>query len=128
MKSGTHYSKARAAIALIASYAFALQMLLASAVVTQHAAFAATNPDLVQILCLGAADNAGGHDPAKPAVQPATCIVCAAATASLAMAPDIGLPLPSLGFSEVAAQGFVALPVLAQSPSPKLSQGPPDTV
>lgn len=116
--------KGRPWIAMIAAYAVALQMLLSAAVASQMAA-APSGPGPI---CYGAAVTADGtgHDGTVPLHQP-SCILC---TVGLSAPVDLAIPsvAPACFDKGVVVESYAVSPSLAQAPpSPRLSQGPPQT-
>lgn len=110
---------------MIAAYAVALQMLLSAAVASQMAA-APSGPGPI---CYGAAltTDGAGQDGVMP-VHQASCILC-----SIGLSAPVDLAVPSAAPAYcgkgVIVESRAANPSLAQAPpSPRLSQGPPQTV
>ncbi len=110
---------------MIAAYAVALQMLMSAAVASQMvAATPGTSP-----ICYGstiASDASGQGD--VVVLHDASCILCSvglSAPVDLALATSI----PAYQGEGVVVEGHAASLYLPQAPpSPRLSQGPPQTV
>ncbi len=117
---------ARAIVAIAAAYAFVLQVLLLSLTASQAAAAdPGANP---YVICFGAGNDAGadtqsGQNPTKIHCS----LLCAQTMSAAAPAPSATM----LGFvfdhgSRLEAAS-TPRPSIPSSPSPKLSQGPPQT-
>ena len=111
----------RAVTAMVAAYAFALQMLLTGVVATQ---MAAANPADPFVICTSTGVD-GGHGTTGKAVNHLTCAVCSLATST-----------PTVSGEHAAVVFQIAVPALytpadAASASgtrrhePRSSQGPP---
>lgn len=125
MKNFSHLQRrGRPWIAMIAAYAVALQMLLTAAVAGQMAAA----PSGSSPICYGATLTDGaGHAGVMPLHQ-ASCILC-----SIGLSTSVDLVVasvtPAYCWKDVFFEDHAASPSLAQAPpSPRLSQGPPQTV
>ncbi len=125
MKNFSHLQrKGRPWIAMIAAYAVALQMLLTAAVAGQMAAA----PPGSSPICYGAALNDGeGQNGVMPLHQ-ASCILCSMGL-STSVDPVVVSVTPAYCCQDVVFEDQATSPSLAQAPpSPRLSQGPPQTV
>jgi hypothetical protein len=115
----------RAVIAIAAAYAFVLQVLLLSLMASQAATAAPAS--LSYATCFGSTD--GSHDPAADKTTPAKAIHCSLLCAQ-AMAADVPPPpavLLGLALANSTPLSPPPMPAVnvRASPSPKLSQGPP---
>lgn len=118
--------KSRPWIAMIAAYAVALQMLLSAAVASQMAAAA---PSGASPICYGASLAGGGTGQGDAVLlHEASCILC-----SIGLSAPVDLAVASVAPAYcvrcMIVEDVAASPSLAQAPpSPRLSQGPPQTV
>lgn len=125
MRNFSHLQrKGRPWIAMIAAYAVALQMLLTAAVASQMAAV----PSGSSPICYGAALTDGaGHDGVMPLHQ-ASCVLCSIGL-SASVDPVVASVTPAYCCQDVVFEDQATSSSLAQAPpSPRLSQGPPQTV
>lgn len=109
---------------MIAAYAVALQMLLSAAVASQMAAAA---PSGAFPTCYGVAQPADGPDDnGLVPVHQAACVLC---TVGLSAPVDLtSTAEPVFACKDVERPRLLRDAVLAQAPpSPRLSQGPPQT-
>lgn len=111
-------------VAMIAAYAVALQMLLTAAVAGQMAAA----PPGSSPICYGAALTHGEEQDGVTPLYQASCILCSVGLSTSAD-PVVASVTPAYCWKDVFFEDHAASPSLAQAPpSPRLSQGPPQTV
>lgn len=114
----------RAWVALMAAYAFALQMLFTGMIAAQSAAAAPADPFAICYSSDKATD--GGHNTGAP-VAHQTCIVCTVAPGA-SLPPAVVHPIVFRFSVAVTFQPAVAPPDIAnRSHTPRSSQGPPQT-
>ena len=116
-------SAVRTLVATAASYAFALQLLLAGIVVTQMTAAASADPF---VICLGDPNSPdGSHGGNDPRAAHQACAICTLAS-SAPLLSAVGHPVP---LAREAAAAFhpvvMAAAVASGRHNPRSSQGPP---
>ena len=119
---------ARPCIAIAAAYALALQVLLLS--VTAASTVMAPYQGDAFVICYGGGDNADNGGPRQrhsPAGFADCTLSCAQGLSSAILPSDISPVLVS-ATGHPLAHGLMAAFVLSQQFSPRLAQGPPQTV
>lgn len=111
---------------MIAAYALALQMLVSGAAASQMAATASSGSFPICFGATVAADGTGQGD--QTPIHQAPCIVCAAALAAPVDIPHFDATPAYSGTGVVLAPNTAQVFLPAPPPSPRLSQGPPQTV
>jgi hypothetical protein len=111
---------------MAAAYAVALQMLLSAAVASQ---MAATAPSGAFPICYGAVAGSDGTGQGDAALlHQASCVLCSVGL-SAPVDQAVAIVEPAYVGNGVIVEGVLARAHLPQAPpSPRLSQGPPQTV
>jgi hypothetical protein len=119
-------SAIRAWVALAASYAFALQLLLAGIVATQMTVAASADPF---VICVGDPSSPdGSHGGNDPHAAHQACAICTFAS-SAPLLSAVGHPVPlAIEAAATFHSAAVALAVTGGRHSPRSSQGPPRNV
>jgi hypothetical protein len=119
-------SAVRAWVAIAASYAFALQLLLTGIVVTQMTAGASADPFAICSSDTGSPDGSHGGDRTHAAHQ--ACVICAFAS-SASLLPAVAHPIaPAIETAAAFHPAAAPLAVTGGRHSPRSSQGPPQSV
>jgi hypothetical protein len=115
---------ARRVIGIAAAYAVAMQMVLASVIVSQSIAAPASEDPFV--ICFGGGDGGHSQGPTQKPLDHATCaVVCTLAMSGTAVLPTTVTIVDRCAGASTPGVAALAACDAPSHPTPRLSQGPP---